>query len=71
MHYKEITAPASHPYIATIIVDPADFHRIERLIDDSRELRLLDCDDSEADHWKVRIGCASEAVKANVEDAWG
>lgn len=40
------------------------------MIDEARELRLLDLDDSEPDAWTVRIGCASERVREAIEERW-
>lgn len=71
MRYNEITPPTTHPYVVRIAVDPADFHRLENLIDDARELRMLGCDDSTPDIWIVQIGCASERVASHLQDAWG
>lgn len=68
---RQITAPAKHPHVATVTVDPADLRDLERMVDDARELRLLDVDDSTADSWTVRVGCASERVREQFEDRWG
>jgi hypothetical protein len=71
MRLHQISPPSSHPHVAQITIDPADWNRIERVIDEARELRLLDLDDSQADAWTVRIGCASERVLKDVEDHLG
>ena len=70
MRTRDITAPTSHPYVAEITLDPADLHRLERFIDDARELRLLDVDDRQPDQWTVRVGCASDRVRERLEDGW-
>lgn len=71
MRLDQITLPESHPHLVTIHIDPADWRRVERMIDDAPELRLLDLDGSHADRWTVRIGCASERVRDAVDDGWG
>jgi hypothetical protein len=71
MRYREIAAPSSHPYIACLTIDPVEFGRLQRLADDHPEVQLIDFDDSQADFWTVRIGCASEAVADRLEDGWG
>lgn len=68
---RQITVPATHPYVATVTVDPADLGEVERMIDSRRELRLLDVDDSTADTWTVRVGCASERVRDMFDERWG
>lgn len=71
MRLAEIAPPASHPHIATITIDPADWHRLERMIEDARELRLVRLDDDQPDRWVVVIGCASERVREMIQDGWG
>lgn len=71
MPARKITAPTSHPYIISIAIDPADRQRIERMIENSPELRLVDLDDRRANEWTIAIGCASERVRDAVEDGWG
>ena len=68
---RQITAPTTHPHIATVTIDPADLRDLERIVDDARELRLLDVDDSTADIWTVRVACASKRVRDQFEDRWG
>jgi hypothetical protein len=70
MRLHQIKAPASHPYVANLTIDPVEWHKLERMIENSRALRLLDLDDRSADHWTVRIGCASERVRDGLEDGW-
>jgi hypothetical protein len=33
--------------------------------------QILDVDDSTADRWTVRVGCASERVCEQFEERWG
>lgn len=67
---RQITPPDTHPHVATVTIDPADLHDLRRMVDDARELRLLDVDDSTADEWTVRVGCASKRVRDMFEDRW-
>ena len=64
------TIPASHPYVTEITIDPADLRQIERMVEGARELRLLGVDDTTADYWTVRVGCASKRVREMFEDRW-
>ena len=67
MRSNELT----HPHVATVTLDPAAFGHLRRLVEDSREVRILDVDDGQPDFWTVRVGCASEAVREKFEDGWG
>ena len=71
MRQREIIPPPTHPYVASITIDPVDLRRVQRMVEDRPELRFLDYDDAEPDAWPVRVGCASRAVADAVEDAWG
>jgi hypothetical protein len=71
MRYRDIVRPRSHPYIATLTIDPADLRRIQSLVEDRPELKFLDYDDSKPDLWTVRVACASREVVNRLEDAWG
>ena len=74
MRYAEIRpdvrAPASHPYVATIEVNPVDCDRTTRFIKEAPELRLLRRLDDKADRCVFFIGCASRRVRAGIEDDW-
>lgn len=62
--------PTTHPYIATLTIDPADLSRFEQMAEDRPELRIRNTDCSEPDRWTVHVACASEAVKNLLEAAW-
>jgi len=68
---RQITAPTTHPHVATVTIDPADLRDLERMVEEARELRLLDVDDSTPDEWTVCVGCASERVRDGFEERWG
>jgi len=70
MQYRELAPPASHPHVVRLQIDPFDWQRLERLIDQSRELRLLSVDDRQPDAWTVIVGCASARVAEALEDGW-
>lgn len=70
MRARQIITPPSHPHITTITIDPADWRRIERIIEERPELRLVDLDDRQSGEWRITIGCASERVMDAVEDGW-
>ena len=61
----------SPPYTVTLSIDPADWRRVERMIEDRPELRLVHLDDARADRWTIIVGCASDRVRDAVEDGWG
>lgn len=71
MRAREIIIPTTHPHVVTIDIDPGEWRRIERVIEERPELRLLHLDDGRANQWRVVIGCASEAVRDAAEDGWG
>ncbi len=74
MRYSEIrarpAAPDSHPFTADIAVNPATFDNFERLMQGRPEVALLARIDG-PDRWLVHVGCASEAVRRRLIDAWG
>jgi hypothetical protein len=70
MRLYEISPPKTHPYIASVNIDPLDFQRLQRMAENEPKLRYLDCDDSKTENWLVRIGCASRAVAAGLKDLW-
>lgn len=71
MRLAEISPPTTHPHLAEITIDPADWHRLRSMIDDARELRLIRLADDQPDRWLVVLGCASERVREMMVDAWG
>ena len=67
---REITAPASHPHVLEVLIDPVDLRRIQHIVDEDRTLRLLDVADAEPDQWVVRLGCASKQVRQRFLSRW-
>jgi hypothetical protein len=71
MRYCEIAArpaaPETHPYVADITIDPAEFSTFERLMQDRPEVRLLARVDR-PDTWIVHVACESEAARRYLVD---
>lgn len=65
-----IKLPQTHPYIATLTIDPADWHRFQQMAEDRPELKIRNTDRSEPGLWTVHVACASEAVKDLLEANW-
>jgi len=65
-----IKGPKTHPHIATIIIDPADWRRIETVFEDRPEVKIIGSDRQTPDRWTIFVGCASERVRDFVEDNW-
>jgi hypothetical protein len=74
MKHIEITLPyqgtSTHPYLATIAMDPAHWINYEAAFADRPEVRQLGVDQSLADCWMVYTACASRAVRDLLESNW-
>jgi len=64
------TPPASHPYTAEITIEPVRFLHLEQAVEDARNLRMLDVDDSQPDLWTAWIACACDETRERMEDGW-
>lgn len=62
--------PTTHPYLATLTIDPADWHRFEQMAEDRPEMKIRNTDKSGPDRWTVHVACASETVRDLLEAAW-
>jgi len=77
MRYANITQvdrfqlPASHPYLAEVVLDPADWCRFQSLFADEPAVRLLGYDDPADGHMIVYTACASRETRRRLEDGWG
>jgi hypothetical protein len=80
MRYRDITPrgsdrfrlPASHPILAKITLDPADWYRFQQLYIDNPAIRILGHNDQEDGAVIVHIGCASRETRRRLEDGhWG
>jgi hypothetical protein len=67
VRYHQVT----HPYTATLTIDPVMLHRLRRLVDDDNgEVVVGEVDRSKPDIWHVTLHCASQAVADRMEDGW-
>jgi hypothetical protein len=79
MRYRDITAdvsnrfqlPSSHPYLAKIVIDPVNWHDLQRLDADDLTIRILSHDTPCDGQMTVYVACASFAVRDRLEDGWG
>jgi hypothetical protein len=63
--------PDSHPILATVSIDPADWHRFTQLVDEDPATRLLGRDDPHDERMAVYIACASRTTRDRLKDGWG
>lgn len=70
MRQIEITAPATHPHVVALRLDPVTFERLQGFERGTDVFRILSCDRRHPDPWSVWIGCASEAVAERMADGW-
>lgn len=61
----------THRHVAKLHIDPVHWQRLERIIYERDEFRLISRDSSNDDIWIIEVGCASDAVRARMEDGWG
>jgi hypothetical protein len=77
MRYANITQvdrfqlPASHPHLAMITIDPADWHRFQQLGEDNPAVLILGHNDPADGHMIVYTACASQETLRRLEDGWG
>jgi len=60
----------THPFVATILMEPSQLYSFERAFEDRREVRILKVDDKTPSCWTVYAACASEEVQALLESNW-
>ena len=60
----------THPYLATVVIDPARWHDFERTFEDRPEVRVLKLDHQTPDTWAVHVACASDDVRDLLESNW-
>lgn len=70
MPHIQRSAPASHPYVDTIDIEPADYCRFCRMLEDAPQHKILDCDQSHPDLWPTRVASASKEAASRLRDAW-
>jgi hypothetical protein len=74
MKYREITSnrfrlPSSHPVLALVDVEPADWHDFQRLDADSPVTHIVGHDVLDG-RMTVFVACASDEVRQRLEDGW-
>ena len=60
----------THPYVATIVMDPAMWFDFERTFEDRPEVKILKCDTRTSDAWTVYAACASDEVRKLLVRNW-
>ncbi len=78
MRYRDVTTaadrfrlPASHPILARITIDAADWHLFNRLVGDTPITKIVGQDDAHDGWLTVNNACASEETRRRLEDGWG
>ncbi|MGY0788070.1 hypothetical protein ACW7BJ_01790 [Azospirillum argentinense] len=76
MTIQQIVSPArsaqltkTHPYTATITLDPYHWARFQQLSENHPEAIISDVDITTPNLWTVTVACASETVREKLEDA--
>jgi hypothetical protein len=67
-HFTSPEGTKTHPFVATILMDPAKLYSFERAIEDGREVKILKVDDLTPS--AGRAACASEEVQDLLESNW-
>jgi hypothetical protein len=74
MRHIDITCPhsppATHPYVTTLLLDPSDVAKFERLFANEPAVKILGIDQSPPDKWRVFVACASRATQDLLESGW-
>jgi hypothetical protein len=63
--------PISHPILAEVIIDPADWYRFQNLNEDTPATRIVGHEDALDGVMIVYVACASDEVRDRLEDGWG
>jgi hypothetical protein len=79
MKYRDISddvndqfdLPPSHPILATLSIDPADWFRFQQFDDDNPATCILGYDEPCDERMTVHVACASRTVRDRLEDGWG
>jgi hypothetical protein len=67
---KRLSLPSSHPILLELDIDPVDWQRFNRLIEDDPGTRVMGYDEPTGGLMTVQIACASAAVRDGLSDAW-
>jgi hypothetical protein len=60
----------THPHVATVVLDPAQWFDFERTFEDRPEVKILKLDRGQPDDWTVYAACASDEVRKLLERNW-
>ena len=67
---QDYTGTHTHPHVAVIHMDPANWSKFQRAFDDRPEVQQLGVDRSAPDEWIVYTACASRTVRDLLESNW-
>jgi hypothetical protein len=74
MTHNELTSPfqptVTHPYLATISVDPMVVARFLRLAEDHPDIKVQGIDRTQPDTWIIYAACASDTGRDMLESEW-
>jgi hypothetical protein len=77
MRYRDIqpTAsrfrlPASHPVLAQLDIEPADWHRFEQLSEDNHDTEIVGRDVVPGGRITVYVACVDEDTRQKLDDGW-
>jgi hypothetical protein len=76
MRYHDITVgrfrlPPSHPFLAEIAINPADWPKFQQMVEDNPATKLVGRDDPRDERMVVYVACASKETRRRLEDGWG
>ena len=73
MTYADISPSrrsVTHPFVATIVLNPSMWSRFEFLVEDRPEVEVIRVDRTKAEAWTVYAACASRTVRDLLESNW-
>lgn len=65
-----VSGTRSHPHMAVLRIDPADWSDLEAALEGRPEMKLRLIDRDQPDTWIAYVACASERVRERLEKAW-
>lgn len=63
--------PTSHPILAEIDIDPADWCNFQRLNEDNPATHIVGHDTPTGGTMTVFVACSSDEVQKRLNDGWG
>jgi hypothetical protein len=61
----------THPILAEVIIDPADWCRLQKLDADNAATTIVGYDAPQNGKMTVFLACSSDEVRDRLEDGWG